>query len=1777
MVQPQEHFPRSASASISCSFHIPLLLVAKGVYATRLPGMVGLPKTLVITLVLVYLGSQVESDASDHRYGDGDAVPFYANKVGPFHNPRETYAYFHLPFCSPDTVKEKKLTLGEMLNGDRLVSTPYKLEFLVNKDSEVLCNKTLSKTDVSRFRSVIAKDYYMQLYYDDLPIWAFIGMVQRDYSDEQKNKYFLFKHFDFEVLYNKDRVIEVKLRMDQHSLADVTEDKEVDVDFTYSVKWLVTQNSFENRMEKYKGSSILPHHMSIHHHSIANSSVVLLILSICLITFYVLVLRKDISKYSDDVEGDQVAENLEETGWKNIHGDVFRFPRHKSLFSAALGSGTHLLLLIISILGMGLLGVFQPYLRGVFWNALVIAYAVTSVVSGYTSVSFYCQLEGTSWMKNLLLTGGLYFGPLFLTFCFLNSVAIFYGTTAALPIGAIAMLSLLWMFLASPSLLLGWIVGKNRASNFGAPCRTSKCPREIPQQRWYRGVLPQMALAGVLPFSAVYIQLYYIFATVWGHRIYTLYSIMSVVFFLVLVITALVSVALTYFQLAVEDHEWWWRSFFYGGSTGLYMYAYCIYFYFMRSDMTGFMQTSFFFGYMACVCYGIFLVLGSVGFRASLLFVRYLLSGMVRLVKTILISLLLVYLGSQVESDASDHRYRVGDAVPFYANIVGPYHNPRETYAYFHLPFCSPDIVKEKKLTLGEMLNGDRLVSTPYKLEFLVNKDSEVLCNKTLSKTDVSMFRSVIAKDYYMQLYYDDLPIWAFIGMVQRDYSDEQKNKYFLFKHFDFEVLYNKDRVIEVILRVHSLADVTEDKEVDVDFTYSVKWLVTQNSYENRMEKYKDSSILPHHMSIHRHSIANSSVVLLILSICLITFYVLVLRKDISKYSDDVEVDQVADNLEETGWKNIHGDVFRFPRHKSLFAAALGSGTHLLLLIISILGMGLLGVFQPYLRGVFWNALVITYAVTSVVSGYTSVSFYCQLEGTGWMKNLLLTGGLYLGPLFLTFCFLNSVAIFYGTTAALPIEAIVMLSLLWIFLASPLLLLGGIVGKNRSSNFEAPCRTSQCPREIPQQRWYRGVVPQMALAGVLPFSAVYIQLYYIFATVWGHRIYTLYSIMSVVFFLVLVITALVSVALTYFQLAVEDHEWWWRNLPLCSLRKSVSQSQSQKSKSSPTSIRALVRSNYYTGMVGSPKPLFITLVLVYLGSQVESDAFDHRYSEGDTVPFYASKVAPFYNPWETYAYYDLPFCSPDNVKEKKFNLREMLNGDRLVLTPYTFEFLVNKTSQVLCKKRLSKTDVSQFASVVAKHCYMKFYYDDLPMSAFIGMVEINYSDEGKRKYFLFKHLGFEVLYNKDRVIEVNLRREPDSLVDLTEDKEVDVDFTYSVEWLVTQQSFEERMEKYIGSSSLIPEYMRIHHHSIAYSSVMLLILIICLLTFYVLVIHKDISKYSDDVEGDQVADHLEEIGWKNIHDDVFRFPRQKSLFAAALGSGTHLLLLIVSILVMGLLGVFQPYLRGLFWSTLVIAYAVTHGVLGYTSASFYCQLEGTSWMKNLMLTGGLYFGPLFLTFCFQNGRSIFYGTTAALPIGAILILSLLWIFLALPLLLLGGIVGKKRASDFDAPCRTAKCPREVPRQRWYRGVVPQMALAGILPFSAVYVQLPHILATVLGHRVYPLYSILSGDFFLVLVITALVSVALTYFQLAVGDHEWWWRSFFCGGSTALFIYGYCIDYYIARSDMTGVMPASLFFGYTACVCYGIFLVLGSVGFRASLLFVRYLYAAAKCD
>jgi len=45
------------------------------------------------------------------------------------------------------------------------------------------------------------------------------------------------------------------------------------------------------------------------------------------------------------------------------------------------------------------------------------------------------------------------------------------------------------------------------------------------------------------------------------------------------------------------------------------------------------------------------------------------------------------------------------------------------------------------------------------------------------------------------------------------------------------------------------------------------------------------------------------------------------------------------------------------------------------------------------------------------------------------------------------------------------------------------------------------------------------------------------------------------------------------------------------------------------------------------------------------------------------------------------------------------------------------------------------------------------------------------------------------------------------------------------------------------------------------------------------------------------------------------------------------------------------------------------------------------------------------------------------------------------------------------------------------------------------------------------------------------------------DYNWWWRSFLTSGSSALYLFGYAIVYFVTKLDITAVTSTALYFGY----------------------------------
>lgn len=141
------------------------------------------------------------------------------------------------------------------------------------------------------------------------------------------------------------------------------------------------------------------------------------------------------------------------------------------------------------------------------------------------SFFFLWIFSGENWMKSMFLTASLFpflcFGIGFI----LNTIAIFYGSIAAIPLGTIVVVLVIWAFISLPLSLLGTVVGRNWSGTPNNPCRVKNIPRPIPEKKWYLRPYVISLVGGLLPFASIFTEMYYIFASFWTYMVITLFGI----------------------------------------------------------------------------------------------------------------------------------------------------------------------------------------------------------------------------------------------------------------------------------------------------------------------------------------------------------------------------------------------------------------------------------------------------------------------------------------------------------------------------------------------------------------------------------------------------------------------------------------------------------------------------------------------------------------------------------------------------------------------------------------------------------------------------------------------------------------------------------------------------------------------------------------------------------------------------------------------------------------------------------------------------------------------------------------------------------------------------------------------------------------------------------------------------------------------------------------------------------------------------------------------------
>lgn len=398
------------------------------------------------------------------------------------------------------------------------------------------------------------------------------------------------------------------------------------VAFTYSVEFRQTDQPWATRWDPILAPN--DEVKQIQWFSIVNSIMVGLFLTVLVAFVMLRTVLRDFAHYQRLDENIDGADFDDVTGWKLLHGDVFRPPQKSGLLAVCVGSGAQVFVMTACTLVLALMGLLSPANRGSLLSALIMLFVLASVVAGYVSARAYAFMEYKTSRRRVTWGAAFLFpGISFTMFLLLNILVSFTGSSGAVPFMTLFLLFFLWLGLSVPLVFTGAYVGYLRkpASH---PVRTNQIPRQIPRRHWLFRPAVYVPMGGLLPFGSIFMELVFSLNAVSQGSIYYFYGALMAVLAVLVVTCAELSIVFTYMSLASEDWNWAWQSFCTTAFSGIYMFAYSVYY--LASQPAGdigegLMVISFvlYSTYMAIVSGAFSLMCGFIGYTASRWFVRH--------------------------------------------------------------------------------------------------------------------------------------------------------------------------------------------------------------------------------------------------------------------------------------------------------------------------------------------------------------------------------------------------------------------------------------------------------------------------------------------------------------------------------------------------------------------------------------------------------------------------------------------------------------------------------------------------------------------------------------------------------------------------------------------------------------------------------------------------------------------------------------------------------------------------------------------------------------------------------------------------------------------------------------------------------------------------------------------------------------------------------------------------------------------------------------------------
>jgi len=617
--------------------------------------------------------------ASPEEYATRELVPAFAELVES-KKTQVPFEFYDLPTCPAPTEKilkrfRKRKNLGTRLMGHANRMAPFQFPTKVDAGCTPLCLVEVGGKKLRWMRKLVDRQYRIHLTLDQLPVlmrskelnYAVRGYpvgfkAPPSYTGLKHDEFYLYNHLKFTINYREEpgefegvRIIgfDVHPVSIAHNIKDLKAEPEksfldgkkptvstcgsespvnepetylalrsgstgedLKILYSYEVNWVQTDIAWADRWDVYLVGS--PDD-EIHYFAIVNSLMIVIFLTGAVATILLRTLKRDIAGYN---EMQTLEEAQEETGWKLVHGDVFRPPQTSPLLlSVLVGTGAQIGSAFFITLIASMLRLLNPVKKGQTLTAVVVLFVLCGCVSGYVSSRLYKFSDAKAWKKCTLATAVAFPAVLVSMFMVLNVFLTIVGAATAVSFFTIFFIFFLWACVATPLVFVGSYFGY-RADKIEVPTKTNQIARFVPDLPYYAQPPVSCILAGLLPFGSVCIELFFIMSALWLHQLYYIMGFLMAVLLILCITCAEVAMVMCYLQLCVEDHRWWWKSFLNCASAGVYLFVYSLWFLANKLDLVGVLPVVVYLTYMSMISMAFGLMTGTVGYLSCFWFTK---------------------------------------------------------------------------------------------------------------------------------------------------------------------------------------------------------------------------------------------------------------------------------------------------------------------------------------------------------------------------------------------------------------------------------------------------------------------------------------------------------------------------------------------------------------------------------------------------------------------------------------------------------------------------------------------------------------------------------------------------------------------------------------------------------------------------------------------------------------------------------------------------------------------------------------------------------------------------------------------------------------------------------------------------------------------------------------------------------------------------------------------------------------------------------------------------